>query len=121
MTDLHDILLTLERQVYDPAVRHSPAKSGQLFADDFVEFGSNGNVYNKAGILEALEHGRVPAGKLTIAGFEARELGESVALVTYRLEVLTPEGALERLSLRSTIYRRIDGVWKQVFHQATPM
>jgi len=118
---ISELLLALERQVYDPAVRRSPELSAPLFAEDFVEFGGNGQVFDKAGIVKVLAEGPPFAGKFVIAGFEVKSLAENVALATYRLEILTAEGMLQRQSLRSTLYRRNEGEWKQVFHQATPL
>jgi len=102
-------------------VRRSRELCEPLFAEDFVEFGSNGVVYDKTSIVEALVTGKPFDGEFVIEEFEAKELADGLAMVTYRLKVVAPDGNLTATSLRSTIYRQADGVWQQIFHQATKL
>ncbi|WP_370676935.1 DUF4440 domain-containing protein [Pleomorphomonas sp. PLEO] len=50
---------SLERTLHRPEVRRSPETVGALLADDFIEFGSSGTVYDKASIIEALGSGPI--------------------------------------------------------------
>lgn len=117
--DLHSFFLPLESLVYDPEVRRSRELCEPLFAEDFVEFGSNEVVYDKASIVEALVNGKPFDGEFIIEEFETKELAEGIELVTYRLKAVTSKGDIAVSSLRSTIYRRSEGRWQQVFHQVT--
>lgn len=118
---LYGLLLSLESSVYDPEVRRSRELSAPLFAEDFVEFGGNGKIYNKASIVEALLVNSKLTGKPELANFEAKQLDDRYTLVTYRLRMLDDEGVVESESLRSTLYRLEGSVWKQLFHQATKL
>ncbi len=119
--DLHNLLLALETKVYTPEVRRSPELCAPLFADDFLEFGSNGKVFDKAGIVEVLVAEKPFSGKFVIEDFVVKSLAPDLALATYRLDMVTPDGDILRQSLRSTIYRLTDGTWQQIFHQGTKM
>jgi len=97
----------LEELLLQPEVRSSPERVAALLADDFVEFGSSGRVFNKEQIIAALR-GESPV-KRSVSRFECVMLSDSVALVRYRLT----------RSLRSSIWRLSDGQWRMVFHQGT--
>lgn len=112
-------LLPLESLVYSPTSRHDAAKLAEIFSDDFLEFGSSGKVFDKAGVIEALVNEPSIDGEFVITDFETRELGEGVVLATYRLDLRNWDGSLRRASLRASIYRQKEDGWEQVFHQGT--
>src|SRR6266849_9783467 len=72
----------LEEQLLGPEVRRSTERLTALLADDFVEFGSSGQVYNKKQVIAALRE-EAPT-KLSLTEFESTMLSEDVALVKYR-------------------------------------
>ena len=51
---LEERILALERKLLDPDVRASSQELDRLIADDFVEFGSSGRIWNKRDVLSAL-------------------------------------------------------------------
>lgn len=86
---------------------------GALVADDFLEFGRSGRVYDAASIRALLA-----AGKPSELAFEPRSftvdlLAPDVALVTY--EIGTPAR-----TNRASVWVRRDGRWLIRFHQGTP-
>ena len=84
-------------------------------AADFWEIGASGRRYSRAHVLDVLEH-RVPdpaEHTWKTRDFHCRELGPDTYLLTYTLE----QG--ERVSRRSTIWRRNGDEWVIVFHQGT--
>ena len=46
----------LEEMLLRPEVRRSRLKMDSLLADDFIEYGWSGRVYDKAAILETVDH-----------------------------------------------------------------
>jgi hypothetical protein len=80
------VLRALEERLLDPAVRHSADKLSQLLADDFVEFGRSGTVYNKTQIISALaSEPAVSASPVAeISDFATRTLSTDTMLLTYR-------------------------------------
>ena len=84
----------------------------------FVEFASEGRVYDRSALVAEL-FGRVPP-PIHVEDFTVRELGPEVALVTYRSVIERPDGEPPTTALRSSIWRREDGSWRITFHHWTP-
>ena len=101
----------LETCLHRRAIRNSPEKVAELLADDFVEFGSSGLVYDKTQAIAALstDEGEAPQ----VHDFAIKVLALDVVLVTYR------SGRGDQFAWRSSIWRRDDGKWCLTFHQAT--
>jgi ribonuclease HI len=104
-----DEVLTLERALLDPEVRHDPQRLDALLHDDFLEFGASGRRWNKAAVVAALP--REPGAPApALSDLDATLLAAGVVLVTY-----TARGAL-----RSSLWLRgSDGAWRMRFHQGT--
>ncbi|WP_422367372.1 DUF4440 domain-containing protein [Pelagibius sp.] len=110
-TKIAEELRALEVRLMDPLVRRSPREVDSLLADDFIEFGSSGRIYDKPTMIEALQQAPGFDGPRTITEFNARELSPSIMLVTYRIR--------ETATLRSSIWRSNGKHWKMAFHQGT--
>ncbi|BCM84008.1 DUF4440 domain-containing protein [Methylobacterium indicum] len=115
-----DLVRGLEERLHDPAIRSSPDKVAALLADDFLEFGRSGAAYGKDEIVRRLatEQGR-ERSELIAYGYELRILSAGVVLLTYRT-VRKVEGAPDLHTLRSSVWKLIDGNWQMAFHQGTP-
>jgi hypothetical protein len=50
-----EIVCDLEEDLLKPEVRRSAERVNCLLADDFIEFGSSGRIFDKRGIIEALQ------------------------------------------------------------------
>ncbi|MFC4173522.1 DUF4440 domain-containing protein [Microvirga sp. GCM10011540] len=111
----------LETSLLRPEVRASRDALSKLLANDFVEFGSSGRVYDRDQVIEGLnQESSYPApGRMTYE-FSVRRLSEVVALVTYRVSRRMPDGE-EFQTRRSSIWQLIGGRWQMVFHQGTPV
>jgi hypothetical protein len=115
-----EVLRGLEEALIDPEVRRSAESVGRLLADDFIEFGSSGRVYDKARIIEALQQEVPdPAMRVVVTDLSARQLAPGVMLVTYRTHQ-SGRNAPPGYKLRSSIWTLLDGRWQMVFHQGTP-
>lgn len=94
----------------------SRADLERMTDDAFWEIGASGNIYQRAYVIETLleryEKGPElhdwPCRDFTIMG-----LAESLFLLSYTLD------EPDRVTRRSTIWRRTDEGWKIVFHQGT--
>lgn len=94
-------------------MRADSARLAALLADEFVEFGSSGNLWTRAATLADL-----PAEdfcRRSISDFQARLLADDVAFVTYRSE------RHASASWRSSLWTWRDGRWQMIFHQGTPI
>ena len=105
----------LETALHKREVRSSAKAVSELLADEFVEFGSSGRVYDKPAIIEALKN-ETGDPQITVEEFSVRDLASDVVLVTYKSK---PAESQEVTALRSSIWKRIGGRWQMVFHQGT--
>ena len=106
----------LEEAFLEAEVRADASQLEPLIADEFVEFGSSGRVWDKASVLKALpaESGLA----FSLSGFVANELGPDRVHTTFRMAVR--DSGSERHSLRSSIWILRSGRWQMLFHQGTP-
>ena len=112
-------LLALEAALQSQAVRADSARLAALLADEFVEFGSSGNLWTRAATLADL-----PAEdfcRRSIRDFQARLLADDVALLTYRSERHASGALPASASWRSSLWTWRDGRWQMIFHQGTPI
>ena len=110
------VIRNLEEQLLTTEVRRCVKMVSDLLAEEFVEFGSSGCAYNKQQIIESLQN-EVPAAR-TISQFKTMTLAPEVILATYRCT--RQETAKQpTYSLRCSVWKRIAGQWKMVFHQGT--
>jgi len=117
--DLAAHLQALEAALQSRAVRADSVSLAALLADEFVEFGSSGNVWTRAATLADL-----PAEQFisrSISEFQAQLLAEDIAFVTYRSQRHAAGAQPASASLRSSLWKRRDGRWQMAFHQGTPI
>jgi hypothetical protein len=112
------VLRQLEERLLDSSVRKSPQELAALLADDFVEFGASGRVFDKRQIIDSLQ-GERPV-TLSLTDFRATLLAPGVMLTTYRITRHADSERAAGNSLRSSIWKLLDGRWQMVFHQGTP-
>lgn len=113
-----ELIRGLEERLLDPAVRSSIIALEALLDDGFVEIGASGQMYTKAQVI---------AGLATQIDWQVPELSDvrivplagGTAHITYRARRAMTDGSV-RQTLRSSIWKQIDGRWKMVFHQGTP-
>ena len=107
----------LEKLLLQQEVRASRERLAALLADDFVEFGSSGKVFDKRKVIAALT--KEPSAKMYLSKFALTMLADNIALVTYRAIHRAARGRRPVQSLRSSIWRLREGDWQMVFHQGT--
>jgi hypothetical protein len=107
-------LRTLEQRLLQPG--GSAKDIGDLLAEEFVEFGSSGRTYDRRQVIENLQRG---TASIELSDFKATTLLPGLALATYVATRLGETGAPSTRSLRSSIWKRIHGHWRMVFHQGT--
>ena len=120
--DTRSLLQSFEEQLLEQSVRQNPNTVRQLLADEFVEFGSSGSVFNKQEIVDALANEAADKDPFvrSASDFSVQPLCEDAMLVTYRSVRAHIVTGQERHSLRSSVWKFIDGRWQMIFHQGTP-
>jgi hypothetical protein len=117
---IEDHLRSLEEHLLNPAIRRDSKAVATLLADNFIEFGGSGRVFDKASILEDLKN-EPPRPASLLTDFKTRELAPGVILATYKA---TRRNAAEEpvsQSWRSSIWTHVNGQWQITFHQGTPI
>lgn len=116
---LADHIRSLEESLLSPAVRSSAEALSQLLAEEFIEFGSSGLRFERQEIIDSLA---VESGvRFALSDFALRPLAPDVALATYQVARAPAAGGTARRSWRSSVWQRIDGRWRMLFHQGTPI
>ncbi len=114
------LIQQLEEQLLDPTVGRNSELVATMLADDFIEFGASGRIFNKASILEALKN-EPPRPASTLTDFATREISPTAILATYKATRRNLAGKITGQSLRSSLWIHLDGRWQITFHQGTPI
>jgi len=109
----------LEEELLQVDVRKSATRLDALLAEGFIEFGISGQVFDKQDIIDSLRS-ESPARR-SLTDFKALPLGPGAVLTTYRVVRYGASGEQSIHSLRSSVWRLLDGRWQMVFHQGTPL
>jgi hypothetical protein len=98
-----------------PELGTTPSDFTAQMAEDFWEIGASGRRYSRAFVLATLiERWSQPHDDpWETSDFQCRQVGEATYALTYTLR----QG--ERMTRRLTLWRKVQGVWKILFHQGT--
>jgi ribonuclease HI len=102
-----------ERSLHNPAIRSDRAQLEQLLHPDYVEFSSNGRLWTRAAVLEALT-----ARPGSVAALNVLEMGAQQATPDTVIVTSVAQHGLRR-SVRNSVWVLHDGVWRMRLHQAT--
>ena len=110
-------LIGCERALLDPAVRRDRAQVEAFLAEEFLEIGSSGLVWNRPAIVELLATEAYTAP--TAEQMQCARISADVALVTYRTVRTEAETEKPSVTLRSSLWVRETGRWRVRLHQGT--
>ena len=116
--DLVTLLVGLERELLDPAIRRDRARLHALLDAEFVEVGRSGRVYTKAALVAHLAEEQPKP--VQAEDFRVALLAPDVALVTYRSARIEHGGGLIDHAMRCSVWRRTGQGWQVRYHQGTP-
>lgn len=111
-------LITLEKELHDPAVRKDRLRLGGLLHEAFVEIGRSGALYNKTDILASLDSEQ--SHSVWSQDYDAQALNAQSVLLTYRSAHIGNDGELSRFSRRASLWEKHGNDWKLRYHQGTP-
>ncbi|MBD7912993.1 MULTISPECIES: DUF4440 domain-containing protein [Clostridium] len=119
MNSIKEEILRLENDLLKSEVRKSAKKINNLLANDFIEFCSSGQEYHyKSGdVFQETDDKNSLYGE--ILDFEIKELSDDCILAMYKIKKYNESGKGKITTLRSSIWKCINGKWKMVFHQGT--
>ncbi|WOC15052.1 DUF4440 domain-containing protein [Pseudochrobactrum sp. MP213Fo] len=114
-----DFICELEQRLHHTDIRRNRQKAENLLSPDFVEFGSSGEVYDKASTLNALEAEKCTAPRLRGFGYKLHYISTDAVLLTYISEAFSADDVITSRNLRSSLWINHNGHWKMHFHQGT--
>jgi hypothetical protein len=111
------LIRSLEERLLQPEVRRSAKEVAALLADNFIEVGSSGRVFNKQQMIEGLQ--QEPPIQRSLLEFKVSALAPDVILATYQAVRHSGSNEAPTYSRRSSIWKWMEGRWQMVFHQGT--
>ena len=112
------VLLARELALLSPEVRRSAERLNELLADDFVEFGSSGRIFDRKSVVSSLAGSDEPEF-FEVRDFRLVDSDQRHALAVYACDARTESGELLRTSNRSSYWVLRNGQWQMLFHQGT--
>lgn len=117
-SSLTKLLREQEEALLDPDIRGSEVRLDELLAEEFVEFGSSGVRFDRQSIIGALTNA-AQNEKLSLTDFNVIAWADGIAAVSYICECHDAKDKLVRRSLRSSLWKEVNGKWQIAFHQGT--
>jgi ribonuclease HI len=116
VTDARDVaeVLALERELQTPECRRDRARVMALLADDFIEVGASGRVWDRARTLDLLG-AESPAAVIEVRDLTGRIIAEGLVMAHWD----SARGG--RRARRTSLWRRDAAGWRLVHHQGTPL
>ncbi|MFC1954572.1 DUF4440 domain-containing protein [Chloroflexota bacterium] len=111
-----ETIRTLEEKLARSSVRNPVQDISELIADEFIEYGSSGRIFDKSQVIEGLQS-REPV-EIILSDFDVKSLASDVILATYRAEIHQSDERIKH-SLRSSIWGFTEERWQIIFHQGT--
>lgn len=106
MSDIAELeaeIRRLEERLLTPQVRASAEELACLLADDFLEFGGSGRVFDRQEVIATLP--LQPKERFALTDFRLRLLAPTIALAMYRVVRSGGQQGAPQGSLRSSIWR----------------
>lgn len=109
-----DSVVALERELLDPACRVDSDRVATLLANDFVEIGKSGRVWNRDDLLAALA-GEASMDATTIGSMTGQQIAAGLVVVRSTTHHDDGPGTVHRTGW----WRQTTSGWRCWFHQAT--
>ena len=111
-----DTIIQLEKMLLDSSIRKNQDELYELLHDDFMEFGTSGEIYNKKKIIDFIP--QEDSNPIDGFNFKASMLSPKVIQLTYKTKKQNNDGTISS-SLRSSIWKKNGKQWQMIFHQGT--
>lgn len=111
--DALDFVLQAERDLLTTAKRASITYLGEVLADDFIEIGQSGTLYDKQDIIAALIAS--PKTKAHITDLTAKRVTQAFILVHYKTTDLSVS---TRPINRHSLWQLTGKKWRLLYHEA---
>jgi hypothetical protein len=108
-------VLRLERELQTAECRRDRARVSALLADDFVEVGASGRVWDLASTLELLGAESGDDAVIEVHDLAGRVIGHGFVMARW------DSVRAGRRARRTSLWRRDSPGWRLVHHQGTPL
>lgn len=115
---IEEKLISLEHELHSSLTRANYSRLNEILADDFYEFGSSGNIWNRHDILTRIPSEDKSAPMIQSRDFSVKQISTDVYFLTY-ISFRIINGKEERIALRSSLWKKNGPVWQMFFHQGT--
>jgi hypothetical protein len=112
---LETILLQKEKDLLNPEFCGNIQNLEDCIAEDFMEYGQSGNIYNRDDTIKLLQNKK--DSHVTILDFKITCIGKQAAMAHYTAK----DNKTTNASLRTSLWILEDKQWKISFHQGTAM
>lgn len=102
-----------ERSLHDPSVRSDRVRLADLLHPDYVEFSSNGRLWSRDAVIDALTTRPGSVAAVSVIDMKAQQVTPDTVIVSS----VAQHGA--RRTVRNTVWILHDGTWRMRLHQAT--
>ncbi|ADL50278.1 DUF4440 domain-containing protein [Clostridium cellulovorans] len=119
MNSIKEVIFQLENQLLKSEVRKSSKRINEILTNNFVEFTSSGTEYHYKNGDIFQDQNDTDSLNWQIINFEIKELSEDCVLALYKVIKHDEIDENKKYSLRSSVWKCSDGIWKMVFHQGT--
>ena len=119
MNTIKEHILQLENDLLKSEVRKSAEKINDVLSNDFIEFTSSGSEYHykNSDVFQEQNDNQILYGE--ILDFKIIEVADDCILSMYKIIKHNELNENKKYSLRSSIWKCLDGKWKMIFHQGT--
>ena len=114
---LEQEIIRLEELLFQPHVRASRESLLNLLSPDFKEIGASGNCFGLGEVLSDLP--MEDSWSIVTKDYEFHVLSETIVRLTYRAFIRHTIEDPGVYSIRTSLWKNVDGNWKMDFHQAT--
>jgi hypothetical protein len=106
-------VLQLERELQTPDCRRDRARVSALLAEDFIEVGASGRVWDRPSALELLDAESGDAAGIEVHDLTGRVIGDGFIIARWD----SVRGG--RRARRTSLWRREPTGWRLMHHQGT--
>lgn len=117
-TYLTDLILQKEKSLEKREIRLSKTKLNELISEDFTEILGNGEMFGKRDVIKGIIEDTKAGLEYSSFDFEAKQLSGDLGVVLYKTSAIGTDSKPVTCQ-RSSFWKNEDGVWRNIFHQAT--
>ena len=114
--EILEILINQEKKLHSYSVRASKGELELLLADEYIEIGASGKIYDKKETITMLMVSK--PHEIKASDFQLNKLSTEMMQLIYRTEQ-RDNSQIIRSAIRSSLWKNYGVNWRLIFHQGT--